>query len=93
MRSPHSQDNILIEDLREFPPVRIFCYEARLKKMYLWSLEDRRFRTDFTEVYKITVTRTVFSEILQYVFEYSLQDRTRRDSLKLNQKRATLNLQ
>ena len=35
------------------PSVRNLPYEVRLKKLALWSLEDRRVRADLTEVFKI----------------------------------------
>ena len=38
---------------RMIPPVRNLPYEVRLKKLGLWSLEDRRVRADLIEVFKI----------------------------------------
>ena len=35
------------------PSIRNLPYEARLKKMGLWSLKDRRVRADLAKVYKI----------------------------------------
>ena len=35
------------------PSVRNLPYEVKLKKLGLWSLEDRRVRADLIEVYKI----------------------------------------
>ena len=35
------------------PSVHNLPYEVKLKKLGLWSLEDRRVRADLIEVYKI----------------------------------------
>jgi len=36
------------------PHLRHLPYEERLAKLRLWSLEDRRIRSDLLEVYKMT---------------------------------------
>jgi len=70
--------------LKEFP------YEVRLKKLGLWSLEDRRIRADLIEVFKIihglsTVNFSTF-------FEYTTHERTRGHPLKLNKNRVRTDL-
>jgi len=35
------------------PEMRNHSYEARLKKLHLWSLEERRNRSDIIEVFKM----------------------------------------
>jgi len=57
--SPHyKKDKILIERIqirftRMILSIKEFPYEVRLKKLGLWSLEDRRIRADLIEVFKI----------------------------------------
>ena len=57
--SPHyKKDKILIERIqkrftRMILYIKEFPCEARLKKLGLWSLEDRRIRADLIEVFKI----------------------------------------
>jgi len=36
------------------PHLRHLSYEERLAKLRLWSLEDKRIRSDLLEVYKMT---------------------------------------
>jgi len=79
--SPHyKKDKILIERIqkrftRMILSIKEFPYELRLKKLGLWSLEDRRIRADLIEVFKIihglsTVNFSTF-------FEYTTHDKTR----------------
>jgi len=61
----------MILSIKEFP------YEVRLKKLGLWSLEDRRIRADVIEVFKIihglsTVNFSTF-------FEYTTQEKKQED--------------
>ena len=65
----------MILSIKEFP------YGVRLKKLGLWSLEDRRIRADLIEVFKIihglsTVNFSTF-------FEYTTHEKTRGHPLKL----------
>ena len=58
--APGSQDKALIESIqrrftRMIPSIRKFSYEERLKKLGLWTLEDRRIRADLVEVYKMVL--------------------------------------
>jgi len=59
--APHYlKDKVLIESIqrrftRMIPSIRKFSYEERLKKLGLWTLEDRRIRADLVEVYKMVL--------------------------------------
>jgi len=66
------------------PDIRHLPYKVRLSKLGLWTLEDRRVRSDLVEVFKIVLGLSpvkfgTFFEIRQY-------DRTRGHSLKLHDK-------
>ena len=55
----YAKDKVLIEKIqrrftRMIPHLRHLSYEERLAKLRLWSLEDRRIRSDLLEVYKMT---------------------------------------
>jgi len=74
----------MILSIKEFP------HELRLKKLGLWSLEDRRIRPDLIEVFKIihglsTVNFSTF-------FEYTKHEKTREHPLKLNKNRVRTDL-
>ena len=73
--NPHyTKDNQLLEKVqhrftRLFPDLRALTYEARLKVLGLWSLEERRNRSDLLEVYKMahgfsTVPLTSFFQLV-----------------------------
>jgi len=55
--NPHySKDKAMLERVqhrftRLFPELRVMTYEARLKALKVWSLEERRNRADLIEVY------------------------------------------
>ena len=94
--TPHyKKDKILIERIqkrftRMILSIKEFPYEVRLKKLGLWSLEDRRIRADLIEVFKIihglsTVNFSTF-------FEYTTHERTRGHPLKLNKNRVRTDL-
>ena len=57
--SPHYiKDKALLESVqhrftRLFPNLRILSYPDRLRRLHLWSLEERRHRADLLEVYKL----------------------------------------
>jgi len=89
--APHYiKDKALIESIqrrftRMIPSIRKFSYEERLKKLGLWSLEDRRIRADLIEVYKMVYGLS--SVRLNTFFELSSSDRTRGHSLKFKKNR------
>jgi len=94
--SPHyKKDKILIERIqkrftRMILSIKEFPYELRLKKLGLWSLEDRRIRADLIEVFKIIhgLSTVKFSTF----FEYTTHERTRGHPLKLNKNRVRTDL-
>jgi len=54
----YSKDKVLLESVqhrftRLFPELRAMSYEAKLEILQLWSLEERRNRSDLIEVYKM----------------------------------------
>jgi len=57
--SPHyTKDKDLLERVqhrftRMFPDLRKMPYDERLRKLGLWSLEERRSRADLTEIFKM----------------------------------------
>jgi len=55
---PYSKDKAMLERIqhrftRLFPELKDMTYEARLKAVELWSLEEKRNRADLIEVYKL----------------------------------------
>ena len=72
------------------PSVRNLPYEVRLKKLGLWSLEDRRVRADLIEVFKIVYGLS--SVKFDTFFEFSPCGWTRGHSLKLNKNRVRTDL-
>ena len=80
----HKRFTRMILSIKEFP------YEVRLKKLGLWSLEDRRIRADLIEVFNIipglsTVNFSTF-------FEYTTHEKTRGHPLKLNKNQVRTDL-
>ena len=67
------------------PSIQKFSYEERLKKLGLWSLEDRCIRADLIKVYKMVYGLS--SVRLNTFFELSSSDRTRGHSLKFKKNR------
>jgi len=95
---PHyTKDKMLLEKIlrrftRVIPDIRHLGlpYEVRLSKLGLWTLEDRRVRSDLVQVFKIVhglspIKFGTFFEIRQY-------DRTRGHSLKLHKSRVQTDL-
>ena len=72
------------------PSIRNLPYEARLKKMGLWSLKDRCVRADLAKVYKIVHGLSLVK--CNTFFEFSSCNWTRGHSLKLNKNRVRTDL-
>jgi len=94
--SPHYvKDKVLLERVqrrftRMVPDLKELSYPDRLKKLGLWSLEERRVRADLIEVYKGIhgLSALPFDEL----FEFDTSGRTRGHSLKLRKHRSRLDL-
>jgi len=90
--SPHYQkDKQLLEKVqhrftRLFPDLKKLCYNDRLQRLGLWSLEERRNRPDLLEVYKLKAGLSNIS--LETFFERSLDSRTRGHSWKILKNRS-----
>jgi len=94
--SPHySKDKLLLEKVqrrftRMIPHLKQLPYDERLSELKLWSLEDRRIRSDLIEVYKMVHG---FSSVkLETFFEKDCGSRTRGHVWKLKKKRSNTNL-
>ena len=88
--SPHfNKDKVLIERIqhrftRMIPGMKELTYENRLRKLKLWSLEERRNRTDLLEVYKMFHG---LSELpIEKFFDVDRLGKTRGHSLKISKK-------
>ena len=94
--SPHYQkDKELIEKIqhrftRMIPGLAKLPYSARLERLNLWTLEERRNRVDLIELYKIS--RAQSSIKLTDMFEPARDARTRGHSLKLSKNRCRLDM-
>jgi len=89
------KDKVLLERVqrrftRMVPELKGFSYPDRLKKLGLWSLEERRVRADLIEVYKGIhgLSALPFDDL----FEVDNSGRTRGHSLKLRKHRYRLDL-
>jgi len=72
------------------PDLKELSYPDRLKKLGLWSLEERRVRADLIEVYKGIHGLSALS--FDDLFEFDISGRTRGHSLKLRKHRSRLDL-
>lgn len=94
--SPYYQkDKILLERIqrrftRMIPGLQHLSYDNRLKKLKLWSLEDRRKRADLIEVYKMT--RGLSAVDFSKFFILDAHSRTRGHSWKLKKSRCNTDL-
>ena len=70
------------------PHLKNVPYEKRLKELKLWSLEDRRIRADFIEVFKITHGLSSLS--LDTFFVLDTDSRTKGHPWKLKKRRMNL---
>jgi len=82
----YSKDKVLLESVqhrftRLFPELRAMSYEARLEILQLWSLEERRNRSDLIEVYKMMHG---FTDVpVSTFFQTAAESCTRGHSMKL----------
>lgn len=94
--SPHYvKDKQLIERIqhrftRMIPGMKDVPYEERLRRLHLWSLEERRNRADVIEVFKMFKGYSDISP-LQF-FEMAPAVNTRGHSMKLQKKYSNLDL-
>jgi len=72
------------------PRLKNLPYEERLIELRLWSLKERRVRTDLIEVYKMVNGNSGMS--FDRFFEYDTNGRTRGHSKKLRKKRSNTDL-
>ena len=85
--SPHyKKDKLQIEKVQRrftkiIPELREFDYETRLRKLNLWSLEERRNRADIIEVFKML---NEFSAVpFETFFQLDWNNRTRGHTAKI----------
>ena len=94
--SPHYQkDKQLLERVqhrftRLFSELRKLCYNDRLRRLGLWSLEERRNRADLLEVFKLKSGLSTIS--LQSFFDCNVEKRTRGHSWKIVKNRCKLDI-
>jgi len=85
--SPHYQkDKALLERVqhrftRLLPGMKSLDYNDRLKKLNLWSLEERRNRSDLIELFKIL--KGISAASLKKMFSLASNSRTRGHSMKI----------
>ena len=88
--SPHyKKDSELLEKVqhrftRMFRNLRKVSYSDRLKSLGLWSLEERRIRSDLIEVFKMV--KGISHTPLEALFEKDSESRTRGHAHKLKKK-------
>jgi len=94
--SPHyNKDKVLLEKIqhrftRMIPGFSQLDYMTRLKRLNLWTLEERRNRADLIELFKLY--KGLSGIKLESMFEPSANNRTRGHSLKLRKHRSHLDL-
>ena len=94
--SPHySKDKMMIERIqhrftRMIPGFAKMDYDARLQRLNLWTLEERRNRTDLIELFKIY--RGLSGIKIDSMFEPKRNCRTRGHSLKLGKNQSNLEI-
>ena len=72
------------------PGLKGVSYESRLKRLKLWTLEDRRVRADLIEVFKMFRGLSVVD--IDTFFELDQSSRTRGHILKLKKSRVVTDL-
>jgi len=94
--SPHyNKDKQLLERIqhrftRMLPGMKELPYSQRLRKVGLWSVEARRYRSDIIEVYKMLHGKP--ADNFDSLFELDKFGRTRGHSLKLKKRRINTDL-
>jgi len=72
------------------PGMKESPYSQRLRKVGLWSVEARRYRSDVIEICKMLHGKSAAN--FDSLFELDKSERTRRHSLKLKKKRINTDL-
>jgi len=91
----YGKDKELLERIqhrftRFFNDLRDLDYAERLRRLGLWTLEERRNRADLIELYKIV--NGLSNLPVSTFFEFRTDTRTRGHSLKLNKRRSNRDL-
>ena len=91
--SPHyAKDKVLLEKMqhrftRMIVGMKELPYEERLRRLGLWTLEERRVCADLIEVHRMS--KGLSKVKFDYFFEYATDSRTRGHHLKLKKEEFT----
>ena len=91
----YANDKVLLEKIqhrftRMIVGMKELPYEERLRRLGLWTLEERRVRADLIEVYGMS--KGLSKVKFDYFFKYATDSRTRGHHLKLKKGRVHLDL-